>query len=72
MDELIDRMNKCQTMRELDNLRIEIVRAVDRGENFEKLQTAFIKKQNRLRRSGYTRSKEGYSLQDVLQEAKHE
>lgn len=27
MDELIDRMNKCQTMRELDNLRIEIVRA---------------------------------------------
>lgn len=72
MDELIDRMDKCQTMRELDNLRIEIVRAVDRGENFEKLQTAFIKKQNRLRRAGHTRSKEGYSLKDVLREAKHE
>ena len=71
-DELIDRINNCKTMRELDSMRKEVIRAVDRGANFEKLQTAFVKKQNRLRRAGHTQSKEGYTLNDVLQEAKHE
>ena len=72
MEALLERIKNCQTMRELDELRIDIIKAADRGEDFETLQRAFIKKQNSLRRNGHTRWKEGYSLNEVIDEQKKE
>lgn len=48
---LIDKIKNCQTMRELDELRIEIIRAAENGEDFNALQKAFIRKQNSLKRN---------------------
>lgn len=54
-------------MRELDELRIEIVGAVESGEeDFITLKKCFIKKQNSLKRNGHTRWKEGYKLSDII------
>lgn len=64
--DLISKIKSCQTMRELDDLRQEIISAVDGGADFLTLQKAFIKKQNSLRRNGHTRTKEGYTLNDVI------
>lgn len=70
--ELTQKIETCQTMRELDELRIEIIREAQNGADFEALQKAFIKKQNSLRRNGHSRWKEGYSLNDVIQKQKEE
>lgn len=70
--ELIDKIKNCQTMRELDELRIEILRAAENGEDFNTLQKAFIRKQNRLKRNGHSRWKEGYELQEVIKQQKAE
>lgn len=70
--ELIQRIKACETMRELDELRIEIIKEAQNGADFEVLQKAFIKKQNSLRRNGHSRWKEGYSLNDVIQQQKTE
>lgn len=59
-------------MRELDELRIDIIKAAEKGEDFETMQSAFIKKQNSLRRNGHTRWKEGYSLDDIIRSQKAE
>lgn len=64
--DLLNKIKGCQTMRELDELRGEIISAANAGADFPALQAAFIKKQNSLRRNGHTRSKEGYSLSDVI------
>lgn len=69
---LIDKIRNCQTMRELDELRIEIIREAENGGDFGELQKAFIKKQNSLRRNGHSRWKEGYELQDVIRQQKAE
>ncbi|SET71375.1 hypothetical protein [Enterocloster clostridioformis] len=42
--DLLEKIKVCQTMRELDELRIDIVIAVQNGADFEVLQKAFIKK----------------------------
>ncbi len=63
---LLSKIKGCQTMRELDDLRREIISAADGGADFPTLQKAFIKKQNSLRRNGHTRTKEGYTLNDVI------
>lgn len=70
--EILEKIKNCQTMRELDELRIDIIRAAEKGEDFETMQSAFIKKQNSLKRHGHTRWKEGYSLNDVIQNQKAE
>lgn len=70
--ELIDKIKNCQTMRELDELRIEIVRATESGEEFNTLQKAFIRKQNSLKRNGHSRWKEGYELQEIIKQQKME
>lgn len=70
--ELIDKIKNCQTMRELDELRIEIVRAAENGEDFNSLQKAFIRKQNSLKRNGHSRWKEGYELQEIIKQQKTE
>lgn len=70
--ELIDKIKNCQTMRELDELRIEIIRAAENGEDFNTLQKAFIRKQNSLKRNGHSRWKEGYELQEVIKQQKAE
>lgn len=57
-------------MRELDELRIEIVRAAESGEDFAELQSCFIKKKNSLRRNGHSRWKERYELNDVIKKRK--
>lgn len=59
-------------MRELDELRIEIIKAADGGADFEKLQKAFISKQHGLKVSGHSRWKEGYELNDVIKQQKVE
>lgn len=69
---LIEKIKNCQTMRELDELRIEIIKAADKGVDFEELQKAFIRKQNSLRRNGHSRWKEGYELNDVIKQQKAE
>lgn len=69
---LIEKIKNCQTMRELDELRIDIIRAADNGADFEGLQKAFIRKQNSLRRNGHSRWKEGYELNDVIEQQKAE
>lgn len=70
--ELIDKIKNCQTMRELDELRIEIIKEAEKGADFGELQQAFIRKQNSLRRNGHTRWKEGYELNDVIKQQKAE
>ncbi len=70
--ELIEKIKNCQTMRELDELRIEIIRAANNGADFEKLQKSFIRKKNSLRRNGHSRWKEGYELNDVIKQQKAE
>lgn len=68
MKNIFEKIKDCSTMRELDELRIDVVHAMDSGEfDFNELQKAFIKKKNSLKRNGHTRFKEGYSLHDVLQ-----
>lgn len=62
---MITKINNCQTMRELDELRIDIIKAAENGEDFEAMQKAFVKKKNSLRRKGHSRAKEGYRLMDV-------
>lgn len=69
---MITRINNCQTMRELDELRIEIIRAAEKGEDFEAMQKAFIRKQNSLKRNGHSRWKEGYELRDVIKQQKEQ
>lgn len=53
--ELIDKIKKCQTMRELAELRVEIVHAAENGEDFNALQKEFICKKNSLKRNGHSR-----------------
>lgn len=68
---LFDEIKNCQTSRELDELRIKIVRASANGEyDFMKLQAAFIKKKNSLRVSGHTSNIEGYSIREIIKEQK--
>lgn len=69
---MIEKIMNCQTMRELDELRIEIIKSAENGEDFAEMQKAFIKKQNSLRRNGHSRLKEGYELNDVIQKQKKE
>lgn len=69
---MIDKINSCQTMRELDELRVDIICVAEAGEDFETMQKAFIRKQNSLRRNGHSRWKEGYELQDVIKKQKAE
>lgn len=65
MNSLPERIKGCNTMRELDELRIEVVRDMD---NFTENQKLFIKRLNSLKRNGKTRSNEGYTLEDVTRE----
>lgn len=67
---LIEKISNCQTMKELDELRIEIIREVESGGDFEALQKAFIRKQNSLKRNGHSRRKKGYELNDVIRQQK--
>ena len=69
---LIEKISNCQTMKELDELRIEIIREVESGGDFEALQKAFIRKQNSLKRNDHSRRKEGYELNDVIRQQKKE
>lgn len=69
---MIDKIKACQTMRELDELRIDIIHAAEAGEDFEAMQKVFISKQNSLRRNGHSRWKEGYELQEVIKKQKAE
>lgn len=69
---IIDKIKSCQTMRELDELRIEIIKAAENGEDFAEMQKAFISKQNSLKRNGHSRWKEGYELNDVIKQQKEE
>lgn len=70
--ELMDKIKNCQTMRELDELRIDIIKAAKNGADFGELQQVFIRKQNSLRRNGHSRWKEGYELNDVIRQQKAE
>lgn len=70
--ELIKKIKDCKTMRELDELRIEIIRESESGGDFEALQKAFIRKKNSLKRNGHSRWNEGYELNDVISKQKQE
>lgn len=64
---IFEQIKACKTMRELDELRSDVVKAMESGDyDFREVQKAFIKKQNSLRRNGHTRGREGYSLKDIL------
>lgn len=68
--DLLAKIKACQTMRELDELRCEIVKAAQANPSgFTTLQTTFIHKGNSLKRSGHTRSSEGYTLHEVIEES---
>ena len=68
---IFEKIKTCQTMRELDELRIDVVHAMEAGESdFYEIQRAFIKKKNSLRRNGHTRRNEGYSWADVCNSKK--
>lgn len=65
---LLAKIKACQTMRELDELRYEVVGAMQKDAGaFATLQTAFIHKKNSLQRHGHTRSSEGYTLGEIMQ-----
>lgn len=70
--ELIKKIKDCKTMRELDELRIEIIREAESGGDFEALQKDFIRKKNSLKRNGHSRWNEGYELNDVISKQKQE
>lgn len=70
--DLINKIKNRQTMRELDELRIEIIHAAENGGDFNTLQKAFIRKQNSLKRNGHSRWNEGYELQEVIKQQKAE
>lgn len=51
--EVLEKLSKVETMPELDALRVETVKAMSSdgtAETFERVQKAFIKAKNRLRR----------------------
>lgn len=67
--DLFEKIKKCETSRQLDELRADIVRETQNGTyDFTELQKAFIKKKNSLRRNGHTSNTEGYSIRDVIRE----
>ena len=69
--DLYEKIKECQTSRQLDELRIEVVRGMESGDyDFSTLQKAFIKKKNSLRRNGHTSNTEGYSMREVIREQK--
>lgn len=69
--DLFEKIKNCQTSRQLDELRINIIRASESGEyDFYALQKAFIKKKNSLKRNGHTSNTEGYSMREVTREQK--
>jgi hypothetical protein len=67
MKSLLQRIKDCQTSKELDLLRIEIVRDT---ENFQENQRAFIRQKNKLGRNGHTSFTEGYSMLELVREQK--
>ena len=68
---IMERIRACATMRELDELRIEIIRECNSGNcDFDTAQKEFIRKKNSLKRNGHTRGKEGYTLNDVISDQK--
>lgn len=69
MNDLPEKIKNCNMMRELDELRIYVVRDSD---NFIENQKLFIKKLNSLKRSGKTRYNEGYTLEDVNREQRRQ
>jgi hypothetical protein len=71
MDLLISKIKSCQTSKELDFLRADIVQAINSGADFTELQSAFIKQKNKLQRNGHNPITEGYSLLDVIRESKN-
>lgn len=67
MADMFNRIKSCETMRELDELRIDIVHAMESGDyDNKKLQKEFIRKVRSLRRNGHTRVKEGYTLREII------
>ncbi|MNW38922.1 hypothetical protein D3C74_160020 [compost metagenome] len=51
MHELLQKIQNCTTMPQLDSLRLELVQAgKESEESFRTLQQAFIKKKNQLQR----------------------
>ncbi len=51
MNDIIKKINECKTMPELDSLRLEVVSEMKKGkDHFNKVQTAFRKKKNKLKR----------------------
>ncbi|WP_340398085.1 hypothetical protein NST50_15365 [Paenibacillus sp. FSL E2-0202] len=51
MEELLKRIKECNTMPELDAMRLELVKAGKAfPESFQTMQQAFIKKKNQLNR----------------------
>lgn len=69
--DLFEKIKNCQTSRQLDELRISIIRASESGEyDFSTLQKAFIKKKNSLKRNGHTSNTEGYSVREIINEQK--
>lgn len=66
---LLSKIKACKTMKELDELRYDIVKAAQENPNdFITMQAAFVHKMNSLSASGHTRFSEGYTLNEILQE----
>lgn len=69
--DLFQKIKNCQTSKQLDELRIEIVRGSKDGiYDFNEIQQAFIKKKNSLRRNGHTSNTEGYTVREIIKEQK--
>jgi hypothetical protein len=68
MSTLTSKIKNCQTSKELDLLRVEIIQVANNGEDFTMLQSAFIKQKNKLKRNGHTANAEGYSMLQVVRE----
>lgn len=47
--DIIERIKMCDTIPELDKMRLEVIREMHKG-NFTDIQKSFIKQQNKLRR----------------------
>lgn len=48
---ILDKIQSCKTMEELDSLRLEIVNATLNNGMFYTAQQAFIKKRNKIKRN---------------------
>ena len=51
--DIFEKIKNCKSKDELDNIRLECVKEMDKSDNPKEIQKAFIKQKNKLQRNGW-------------------